>query len=181
MRYLGFVFLLLVCLSFLFLASCNEQKQTIGDDKTQSAKLNASDSDYEKFRESVRELAVCGYYSFDPRNPIYNLTGKFKIKSMNGSEIYLTSLLNVSLEKAVHAADNCMPLFRATVDDEGRYRFEYLQEGKYVLFIRTDSFPSMNVELPLPGEINDPCVNLTIQWQGGSQAWSMSAFILNEL
>ena len=167
----------LLCICSFFLLSCSEKSSSADSGKTEDMIKNTPD--YEAFHESLRELAVCGYYSFDPRKPVYKLTGIFTIRPRNGSEIYLTSLLNVSLGKALYAAENCNPFFKTTVDDEGRYKFVSLQEGKYVLFIRTAYFPSMNVEPPIPHGSNDSCENLTMLWQGGSHTWSMSAFVLN--
>ena len=132
------------------------------------------------FREALDKAAVCGSYRYEPGMALFNVSGRFDVLPMRGSEVFVHPTKNTSRAYAIHLADDCMPFWKSPVNESGYFRVDYLTAGKYVMYIPVKGFGG---EMDFEGfeglDLND--YRIVTLWKGRNSEWGIVVFEIRRI
>ena len=164
----GTVVVMAMLLVIVVCNSCEEQESRVSArEKADALRLS--------FQQALSDAAVCGSYRYEPGMALFNVSGRFDVLPMRGSEVFLHPTKNTSLGYAIHLADDCMPFWKSPVNESGYFRLEYLTAGKYVLYIPMERFNGVMGFGRFEGLDSDD-YEVVILWEGGDQRWNIVVF-----
>ena len=148
--------------------SCEEQElQVSAREKADALRLS--------FQQALSDAAVCGSYRYEPGMALFNVSGRFDVLPMRGSEVFLHPTKNTSVAYAIHLADDCMPFWKSPVNESGYFRVDYLTAGKYVMYIPVRRFGGEMGFERFEGLYSEDYEVVTL-WVGGDQRWNIVVF-----
>ena len=153
--------------------SCEERE-------SQESVREKADASRLSFQQALDKAAVCGSYRYEPGMALFNVSGRFNVPPMRGSEVFVHPTKNTSRAYAIHLADDCMPFWKSPVNESGYFRVDYLTEGKYVLYIPMMRFDEV-VGFGRPEGFDSDDYEIVTLWVGGNWKWNIVVFEIRRI
>jgi len=130
---------------------------------------------------NAMENNPCGLLKLSGNTRLFNITGRITSRVLPGTEIRMFITPNTSLNHSLHVVRNCLPFWRARVNDGGKFNIADVPPGKYILYLPIDSFPQGTQGFPIPGEFQMEDHRLVLVFQGGDPESSLGVFRIERL